>query len=81
MQMLTLECDCSQISLSEWESLMENAVDADGEALRKKIKEDIPELYEALALDFYNPYEQQSQETETHYIYVHSAIEFFLRKN
>ena len=38
------------------------------------------ELYHALALQFYNPYAEQCRQTHTHYILVHSANEYFIRK-
>ena len=41
---------------------------------------ELPELYHALALQFYNPYAEQCRQTPTHYILVHSAIEYFIRK-
>ena len=75
---IQLECDCTCININEWERLMENAVETDGQELREMIKIHEPDLYESLALDFRNPYEGQSQKTDTHYIYVHSAIEYFL---
>jgi len=78
--MIDLECTCADISKPEWDKLMKGAVKTNGKRLRNLIKKELPKLYNALALYFYNPYEDQSQETSTHYIYVHSAIEYFLRK-
>ena len=45
-----------------------------------RIKRELPELYHTLALQFYNPYAEQCRQTPTHYILVHSAIEYFIRK-
>lgn len=48
--------------------------------LKNKVKKHLPQLYDALALDYYNPYGSQSRVTKTHYILVSSAIEYFIRK-
>lgn len=77
---IELECDCTQISKRKWDKLMERSVKANGSQIRKLIKKFLPELYESLALDFYNPYESNSARTKTHYIYVHSGIEYFIKK-
>jgi hypothetical protein len=43
-------------------------------------KSEIPELYRALALNLYNPWADQCRQTATHFILVHSAIEYFIHK-
>lgn len=48
--------------------------------LVNKIKKHIPQLYEALALDYYNPYENKCGVNREYYILVHSAIEYFIKK-
>ena len=48
--------------------------------LKNKIRKYLPELYGDLCLDFYNPWEDQCRVTKTHYILVHSATEYFIRK-
>lgn len=48
--------------------------------LVNKIKKHIPQLYEALALDYYNPYENKCGVNQDYYILVHSAIEYFIKK-
>ena len=48
--------------------------------LKNKIKKHLIELYNDLALDFYNPYEGHCRVTKTHYILVSSAIEYFILK-
>ena len=48
--------------------------------LVNKIKKHIPQLYEALALDYYNPYEIKCGVNQDHYILVHSSIEYFIKK-
>ena len=45
-----------------------------------RIKKELPELYNALCLNLYNPYEESCQQTKTHYILVHSSIEYFIHK-
>lgn len=76
-----LECCCYNIPEYKRGELMEGAKKANGSKIKRMIKNQIPELYSSLALNFSNPFEQQSQKTETHYIYVHSAIEYFLKIN
>ena len=41
---------------------------------------ELPELYSALTLNFYNPWCDQCKQTRTHFILVHSAIEYFIKK-
>lgn len=48
--------------------------------LVNKIKKHIPQLYEALALDYYNPYENKCGVNQDYYILVHSSIEYFIKK-
>ena len=74
-----LECRCCDISEFKWDKLMEGAKKANGSKIKGMIKKQLPELYNDLSLNFGNPYEQQSQKTKTHYIYVWSAIEYFLK--
>lgn len=75
-----LECTCCDISLNEWESLMKGARPCSYNRLINRVKRELPELYEALALAFYNPFWEQCKQTKTHYILVSSAIEYFIRK-
>lgn len=44
------------------------------------VKSEIPELYRELALNLYNPWADQCRHTATHFILVHSAIEYFIHK-
>lgn len=76
---IELECDCSQISQREHEKLYKGAKKANGSKIRMMIKKQLPNLYDYLALDFYNPFESQSVKTETHLIYIHSATDYFLK--
>ena len=75
-----LEYTCETISLSKWERLMQGARKASYKKLVRLIKKEIPELYSSLSLDLYNPWENDCKQTKTHYILVHSAIEYFIRK-
>ncbi len=79
IQSLEHVASCVGISQYEWDEYMKGAVKANGSKIRKLIKKFIPELYEALELDFYNPFEHHSQRTKTHFIYISSHIEYFLK--
>jgi len=78
---IELKYTCVDISLRKWEELMKGAVKANGSKIRALIKKYLPELYESLALNFYNPYEAQSKRTKEYFIYVHSGIEYFIKIN
>ena len=69
---------CVGISFPQWDKLMTNTKKANGAQIRKLIKEHLPELYDDLALEFYNPYENRSVKKEGLLVYVHSGIEYFL---
>ncbi len=74
-----LECTCASISEQVWDKLYQGATKANGSKIRKIIKKHLPDLYDALALDFRNDFEHQSHKTKTHLIYIHSATDYFLR--
>lgn len=76
---LTLQCSCVGISRYEWDALMQGAKRADKRQINRLVKEHLPELYNDLALNFYNPYNYYK--TQTHLILVHSHIEYFIRYN
>lgn len=78
---MTYETNCTEISITQLKQLMKNARPCSYRLLVKKIEKEIPNLYHALALDFPNPYASQCKSTPTHYILVHSAIEYFIRKH
>lgn len=63
-----LECTCVGIEQREWDKLMKGAVRADKKKVLKAI---------GVKEEHRNPYE--SFRTQTHLIYVHSAIEHFYR--
>ena len=74
------ETNCTQLRLCEWEKLMNGARKCSYKRLVARVKREIPELYNTLCLNFYNPFEEQCQQTKTHFILVHSGIEYFIRK-
>ena len=73
------ECNCVSISQFKWNDLMQGAKKANGKRIKAMIKDQIPELYKSLALNFPNPYEGNSMRTNTHLIYIHSGVEYFLK--
>lgn len=75
-----LECTCEQISAGKWEELMKGGKPINYKWLVNKIKRELPYLYNELSLQYYNPWENDCKQTKTHYILVHSAIEYFIRK-
>lgn len=78
--MMTLECNCTQISKEEWEKKMKGSRPLSYKWLICRIKKHLPKLYYDLGLDFYNPYEEQCRVNKRYYILVHSAIEYFISK-
>ena len=75
-----LECTCIGIGIERWNRLMKGNKPLNYEWLRRKVKKHLPDLYDSLGLDYYNPYENQTRVTKTHYILVHSSIEYFISK-
>jgi hypothetical protein len=75
-----LECRCCDISADKWDALMRGSKPINYDWLKNKVKKHLPQLYETLLLDYYNPYGWQSRVTKTHYILVSSAIEYFIKK-
>jgi len=71
---------CADVTAGKRERLMKGAKRFSYKTLCLLIKEQFPELYESLALNFYNPWSTKTQHTATHYILVHSASEYFFRK-
>lgn len=74
------ETNCTQVNIAKWNELMKGARKCSYKRLVAKIKKEIPWLYEELLLNFYNPWEDQCKQTKTHYILVHSSIEYFIHK-
>lgn len=79
-QSISFDTACIYTTVPEWEKLMKGARKASYNNVKRLIKKYLPALYEELALSYPNPYAGQTQQTENHYILVHSAIEYFLRK-
>ena len=78
--MMTLECDCTQITKVEWDKKMKGSRPLSYKWLVCRIKKHLPKLYYDLGLNFYNPYEEQCRVNKKYYILVHSAIEYFISK-
>ena len=74
------ETNCSCISIERWNKLMRGARRCSYKRLVSRIKKELPDLYRDLYLEFYNPFEEQCKQTKTHYILVHSFVEYFIRK-
>ena len=74
------ETNCSQVTQDEWHSLMRGARKCSYRLLVKRIKEELLMLYNSLCLNLNNPWCEDCKQTKTHYILVHSAIEYFTRK-
>ena len=77
---MELEYTCCEVTLDKWNDLMKGAKPINYDWLKNKIRKHLPDLYRDLCLDCYNPYGHQSSVTKTHYILVHSAIEYFIKK-
>ena len=75
-----LECTCADITEQKWNRLMKGARRISYKKLIRSVKKNLPTLFYELALDLANPWSDDCRETETHYILVHSAIEYFIRK-
>ena len=66
--------------IDNWNKLTKGARKCNYKRLVARIKKEIPELYDELCLNLYNPLAESCQQTKTHYILVHSGIEYFIRK-
>ena len=77
---MELQCTCVDITEKEWDQLMKCRRPMSYQWLKRKIKKHLSQLYNELNLDFYNPYENETYRTNTHYILTHSAIEYFILK-
>jgi len=78
---LELENSCETISIRKWNNYMEDTTKANGARIRNLIKNHLPDLYASLALNFYNPYEKNCVKKKGLFVYVHSAIEYFIKYN
>lgn len=77
---MELECNCTQITINEWKEKMKGTRPISYKWLVGKIKKNLPWLYEALALEFYNPWENDCCSNKEYYILV-SGIEYFITKH
>lgn len=75
-----LEAQCNTVTIQRWNELMKGKRRASYRRLVSRIKRELPDLYRALCLDYPNPYDHMTRQTKTHYILVHSAIEYFIHK-
>lgn len=74
------ETSCVETTQDKLEKLMDGAKKCSYNNLLRLIKRDEPNLFYDIGLNFPNPYASQCKQTKTHYILVHSAIEYFFRK-
>lgn len=77
---ITYQTNCTAASANEVARLMSGKKKASYRLLVNRIKKQYPDLYSALALNLYNPFKEQTAQTKTHYILVHSGIEYFFEK-
>lgn len=74
---LYLENTCSSVTIREYDKLYEKATRANKSTINKLVLDHLPDLYEGLALNLWNPYHYYK--TKTHLILIHSQIDYFLR--
>lgn len=74
---MTYETNCTLLTMQEWLCLMRRSRRCSYRLLVNRIKKELPHVYDSLALQFPNPYADRCRQTDTHYILVHSAIEYF----
>lgn len=74
------ETCCCDTTIDNLDRLMKGSRPASYKRLVARIKRELPWLYNELCLDYPNPYDNQTKQTKTHYILVHSAIEYFIHK-
>ena len=63
---MVYETNCTEITQNKWSELMKYGRKCSYRLLVARIKRELPELYHALALQFYNPYAEQCRQ---HIIY------------
>lgn len=76
---LTLVATCVGITQREWDEYMNKVVRADKRKVDRLVKRLLPDLYESLCLQFYNPYNYFKKDGLI--VLVHSGIEHFLEVN
>ena len=68
---MVYETNCTEITQDKWRELMKYGRKCSYRLLTARIKRELPELYHALALQFYNPYAGTVQ-ADTHTLYIGS---------
>lgn len=76
---MDLIATCASVNISQWDKYMKGTRKANGSRIRRLIKNHLPDLYDDLALEFYNPYESSSVKKQGLLVYVHSGIEYFIK--
>ena len=76
---LELEYTCVGVSIYTWERLMQGHTRANKAQIDRLVKQHLPDLYNDLFLNLYNPYFYHK--TKSHLILVHSGIEYFIKYN
>jgi len=74
---LVYEANCTCVSPCKIDYLMNGATPANKRWIDKLVKEHLPDLFDDLAIQYHNPY--RYYKTKTHFILVHSGIEYFLK--
>lgn len=69
---------CASVKDEEYNNFFKGTKTVSGAKIRKLIEKHIPELYNALGLNFRNPFERQSRVKDNLFIYVHSAVDYFI---
>ena len=70
---------CESSTYYECEEYMKNSVKANANIVEKLIKKFMPDLWEELSLNYYNPFRYQCRRKNGLIIYCHSAIEYFIQ--
>ena len=78
---ISLVATCASVSSEEWNNLMRSKRKCSYKKLCAIIKKCIPDLYEYLRLDLFNPYHEFTYKTKRHYILTHSFVEYFFEIN
>lgn len=77
---ISYDGNCTTLDKETVENRMKKARPCSYKRLVSTIKNQIPWLYTYLALDVPNPYYKHCRQTKDYYILVHSAIEYFIKK-
>ena len=79
IQEMQLIATCVSSTIYEWDEYMKNSVKADANIVEKLIKKLLPDLWEELNLNYYNPFRYQCRRKKGLIIYCHSAVEYFIQ--